>query len=554
MASKEKGLKEYGSIEIYFAKKLANNDKKIRDRAIKRMRIWLSSRPGDSFEELDMMKLWKGLFYCMWFSDKPLVQEDLASLLAKLIHSLKDLKAVCMFVDAFVLTMGREWHGIDSLRLDKFYMLIRRVIREVFVYVQTMKWEENTVNEISKALFNGPCGTKATFPGGVIMFLAEIFTDELCKQIKEPKPGKDIITKLFDPFIIIFAHAEYNLISKCIFEEVFNSLLPHKIKDDGSVVEIDLEKFGSRIFEEGTKKGVSARKRKALFNLSKQFKEASMRIPKQHSAFENGNEDENKLMRKAKKRKSDVGNLYLDQKKRKKKPVNHENLGGKEIVSNNNTDSTRIKQNKISKEESQIENEVSMLNSEKDLSDKWKSATCKNEGINEVKQKLDFESSFDGDGNAVKRKRNKSKGLGKIKMSMKSKIATILDDNEMMNTAAIVDINGFRAKTSDDAKINKETLNNKEETKTAITAQKNKKDSRTSGRKKKQRKPLRLNEKVLSGDCNAKKKVIFELDKNAVTSISSLKIDPAKVFTPDQKPVKGVLKTPTPRRQASDFF
>ena len=28
--------------------------------------------------ESELLKLWKGLFYCMWMSDKPLVQEELA--------------------------------------------------------------------------------------------------------------------------------------------------------------------------------------------------------------------------------------------------------------------------------------------------------------------------------------------------------------------------------------------------------------------------------------------------------------------------------------------
>ena len=554
MASKGNGLKEHGSIEIYFAKKLANNNKKIRDRAIKRMRTWLSSRPGDSFKELDMMKLWKGLFYCMWFSDKPLVQEDLASLLAKLIHNLKDLKAVCMFVDAFVLTMGREWHGIDSLRLDKFYMLIRRVIREVFVYAQAMKWHEDTVTEISKALFNGPCSTKTTFPDGVVMFIAEIFTEELCKQIKDPKPGKDVITKLYDPFIPLYAHTEYNLVSKCIFQEVFTSLLPNKTKECDSVIEIDLEKFGSRMFEEGTKKDISARKRKALFNLSKLFKEASVQIPK-HSVFENGDEDENKKpLRKAKKRKSDMGNISVKEKKRKKKPVNCENSGGKEAEGNNNMDSKGIKQNKILKDNSKIENEAGVTNAEKDSPDKRSGATCKNGDIDEIKQKLDFESSFADDESGVKKKTNKSKGLGKIKISKKIKITTVSDGNQVIDTGLVVDVESFGTKTSDDVGRNEETLANKDETKTASTAKKSKRDSRTPGKKKNIRKSLRLNEKILSGDSNGKKKVIFELDKNAVTSISSLKINPAKVFTPDQKPRKSVLKTSTPRRQASDFF
>lgn len=35
---------DQGSAEIYFAKKLANNEKKVRDRALKKLQIWLKSK------------------------------------------------------------------------------------------------------------------------------------------------------------------------------------------------------------------------------------------------------------------------------------------------------------------------------------------------------------------------------------------------------------------------------------------------------------------------------------------------------------------------------
>lgn len=35
-----------GGAEEHFAKKLANNDKKIRDRAVKRLKAWIASRPS----------------------------------------------------------------------------------------------------------------------------------------------------------------------------------------------------------------------------------------------------------------------------------------------------------------------------------------------------------------------------------------------------------------------------------------------------------------------------------------------------------------------------
>ena len=50
---------ELGSAEIYFAKKLANNDKKIRDRTLKKLKSWLKSK-GTS-EEGNNLIFWGGV-------------------------------------------------------------------------------------------------------------------------------------------------------------------------------------------------------------------------------------------------------------------------------------------------------------------------------------------------------------------------------------------------------------------------------------------------------------------------------------------------------------
>ena len=95
--------------------------------------------------ELQMLKLWKGMFYCMFLSDKPLVQvcwhshadallfatggacaEALADdpphkrgegrfvHLSCYIYDFNDV--VLLFWKAFYNIMAREWAGIDYLR------------------------------------------------------------------------------------------------------------------------------------------------------------------------------------------------------------------------------------------------------------------------------------------------------------------------------------------------------------------------------------------------------------------------------------------------------
>ena len=64
---------------------------------------------------LELFKIWKALFYCMWHSDKRPVQADLAERLTALIHVMPSNKQP-LFVQVFWGTMTREWHGIDRLR------------------------------------------------------------------------------------------------------------------------------------------------------------------------------------------------------------------------------------------------------------------------------------------------------------------------------------------------------------------------------------------------------------------------------------------------------
>ena len=47
-----------------------------------------------------------------------------------------------LFCETFVSTMEREWHGIDRLRMDKFYLLIRLMLHQIFVLLKNNSWSK----------------------------------------------------------------------------------------------------------------------------------------------------------------------------------------------------------------------------------------------------------------------------------------------------------------------------------------------------------------------------------------------------------------------------
>ncbi|KAF0988144.1 hypothetical protein HZS_7053 [Henneguya salminicola] len=116
---------------IFWAKALADVNVDIRNKNFKLFKKWFSKEYDGSFKEIEMMKIWKGLFYLVWHCDKPINQSELCDSVGNIINIHLEINKsnkfcidlVISFVSSFFLTMKREWSGIDRYRLDKFYML-----------------------------------------------------------------------------------------------------------------------------------------------------------------------------------------------------------------------------------------------------------------------------------------------------------------------------------------------------------------------------------------------------------------------------------------------
>jgi ribosomal RNA-processing protein 1 len=94
-------------------------DKKARDKAIQALASFLSVSSHE-LPASEMSKLWKGIFYCYWMSDKPLVQQALASEIAEIVLTIPSTEGTLAFLRGFWQTITREWNGIDRLRYVEY--------------------------------------------------------------------------------------------------------------------------------------------------------------------------------------------------------------------------------------------------------------------------------------------------------------------------------------------------------------------------------------------------------------------------------------------------
>ncbi|KAK6944560.1 Ribosomal RNA processing protein 1-like [Dillenia turbinata] len=259
---------------------LASCNKSSRDKALKHLKSWLPLQQEVSGEE--MKKIWKGLFYCVWHADKPLVQSDLIDRLSSFLLTL-DLPLSLHYFSTFLLTLRREWSGIDFLRLDKFYLLIRRFFRNFFILLKKNSWDLELSRRFVSILEEKAFFAEDKFTGdGVNYQIATVFLDE----IKPSLPAKlEVLRVIFEPFVSALGKSQNKVLVGKVKSNVFEFLLKmgrnlleaKKLGRDGDGEEVLFGpialKFGfaDKFYELGSSSGCIQGNRKVLFGLHEEF-------------------------------------------------------------------------------------------------------------------------------------------------------------------------------------------------------------------------------------------------------------------------------------------
>ncbi|XP_066033177.1 ribosomal RNA processing protein 1 homolog B [Chamaea fasciata] len=265
--------------EVQFAQRLAANEKRIRDRALKKLRGYIgvrTQRPTGGFSQEELLKIWKGLFYCMWMQDKPLLQEELAANISQLIHVFQNTEARHLFIQAFWQTMNREWNGIDNLRLDKYYMLMRLILRQSFEVLKRSEWDEGLVEPLLQLLMKEIMDPDSNSPTGIKFHFIDIYLDELAKVgAKELTADQNL--KFIEPFCKIAAKSKDRRVLHAVATGVFEMIVdqsPFAIED--LMKELGTNSDEENSSEEGKQENEEVLKTKADRCLSRKSAENSV--------------------------------------------------------------------------------------------------------------------------------------------------------------------------------------------------------------------------------------------------------------------------------------
>ncbi|KAL0221338.1 hypothetical protein RCL1_001192 [Eukaryota sp. TZLM3-RCL] len=201
-------------------RRLADVEKEVRDAAFDELRGILCTH---TLPPLDLKRLMLGLFYCVWHSDKALVQNALCEDIAAILLDLSLERALPFFSEFFSI-LGKEWSLLDQHRLDKYLYLIRCLIRSMLNKCETSETVADSFASLLKSLMI----CEKTIPYGFQCQICDVFPDELFRVFTNSPPPNiafpfiEVIISCFCKTINKFLRKIYNNCILLITETLTN--------------------------------------------------------------------------------------------------------------------------------------------------------------------------------------------------------------------------------------------------------------------------------------------------------------------------------------------
>jgi len=129
----------------------------------------------------------------------------------------------CLLVQTSFRTMRREWGNMDKYRVDKFYMFIRYVIHEVYVYMARTNWNYGIVQLFNDAIMEE---VLCCVPNGIRFHIIDISLEELakvsCSKNQTTPLTEATFLDVIEPFLFL---AQTGAGEKLVQERVLEKIL-----------------------------------------------------------------------------------------------------------------------------------------------------------------------------------------------------------------------------------------------------------------------------------------------------------------------------------------
>ncbi|KAE9546609.1 hypothetical protein FO519_010179 [Halicephalobus sp. NKZ332] len=276
--------------EVVFVHKLSSGEPNARAKALKLLHQFIKERSQQkTLTKETFNRLSKGIHYAMWMQDKPLLQEELADNMAGILDDFETHEEGSLFVEVFLNALSKEWHLVDRWRLDKFLMFMRRIIKKVFGIMARHDFDPKIVDIFMKPLNNDVISAN----GNIVDSLKSHFASFYWTELNKFEPNKTISHRFLDYYLdTLRENRAKDFYFKSICTEIFETLINeavYRIRGEeeepdtvigeaiksNALVPLDFDAVAESLFEIGAQPTINRKRRKILYDLSKQFKAIS---------------------------------------------------------------------------------------------------------------------------------------------------------------------------------------------------------------------------------------------------------------------------------------
>jgi ribosomal RNA-processing protein 1 len=258
--------------QIKFSRSLVNPDKLVRDNTMASVRTYVQS--VGSMEEIEMLKFWKALYYCMWLADKQMIQSELATSFTDLVDLFCSPELSMLYFRMFFRIILREWPQLDQHRINKVYSLIRVMFNKMVSFLINKSFADPVFDSFINIL---EAEVLSQNPNGVRFHISDIFWEEIFKASNGNIPANHFL-RLSTPFLSLLTQRTEQTVIDRVSNAVFLRYLEEYVdskSDNGTHVRrfhfvspILLQK---RLFDLAASDSTPEFARKRLYALHQQF-------------------------------------------------------------------------------------------------------------------------------------------------------------------------------------------------------------------------------------------------------------------------------------------
>ncbi|XP_067084775.1 ribosomal RNA processing protein 1 homolog B-like isoform X2 [Osmerus mordax] len=165
--------------------------------------------------------------------DKPLLQEELSNQIAGFLHNFQSVDSQFQYLETFLQTIKREWTGIDRLRMDKFYQLVRLVFRQTFEMLKKKGWETSVLARFLELLTAQVLQSTSGAPCGLLFHIMDLYMTELAGVGSAELTAEQNLT-FIKPFCKSAAKTKDRILLRAICNSIFSVIVdqaPFAIED-----------------------------------------------------------------------------------------------------------------------------------------------------------------------------------------------------------------------------------------------------------------------------------------------------------------------------------